>query len=124
MLLWEFFRPRIAYRSREILFYLRSGAPIAVPMQVVEAFFLGQGSASLPGGIGSQEHAINLVARLSRRHTEWARQPVKPSLGNWCEGYVTIRGIWCERLDGELIRRLNRRLKEVKLEADKETATQ
>jgi hypothetical protein len=39
---------------------------------------------------------------------------VKPSLGTWCGGYVTIRGTWCEPLQPDLIRRLNRRLKEVK----------
>jgi hypothetical protein len=38
---------------------------------------------------------------------------VKPALGAWCDSYVTIRGTWCEPLNGELIRRLNRRLREV-----------
>ena len=123
MLLRQFTRPRIAYGCRHVQFYLRSGPPIVVPVQVVEAFFLGQGPASLPGGIRGGEQAVNLVARLSQRHTEWARQEVKPALGNWCDGYVTIRGTWCEPLNGELIRRLNRRLKEVKTEIEEEVAT-
>lgn len=112
-------RPRIAYRDGHVLFYLRAGRPIAVPADVVEAFFLGKGPATLPGALGSRE-TVNLVARLAQRATEWARQDVKPSLGNWCGGYVTIRGTWCEPLEGELIRRLNRRLKEVQTELDRD----
>src|SRR5262245_15995663 len=38
-------RPRIAYRNGDVLFYLRASRPIAVPVGVVEAFFLGQGPA-------------------------------------------------------------------------------
>jgi hypothetical protein len=106
-------RPRIAFERAAVLFYLRSGPPIAVPVEVVEAFFLGQGPAHMPA-VAKQPQTVNLVARLSQRRTEWARQDVKPALGNWCEGYVTIRGAWCEPLNGELIRKLNRRLKEVK----------
>jgi hypothetical protein len=106
-------RPRVAFEDGAVLFYLRSGPPFAVPVEVVEAFFLGQGPAHLPA-VTKQPQTVNLVARLSQRRTEWARQDVKPALGNWCDGYVTIRGSWCEPLNGELIRKLNRRLKEVK----------
>ena len=31
-------RPRIAFKSGNVLFYLRSGPPIAVPVEIVEAF--------------------------------------------------------------------------------------
>jgi hypothetical protein len=110
-------RPRVAFGDGHVLFYLRSGPPIAVPVEIVEAFFAGQGPAHLPG-VAKQPQTVNLVARLSQRHTEWARQDVKPALGNWCDGYVTIRGAWCEPLSGEIIRKLNRRLKEVKDEAE------
>ena len=113
MLIRQLRRPRIAYQGGHVLFYLRSREPIAVPAPIVEAFFLGQGPATLPAGIRPQDETVNLVARLSQRETEWARQEVKPALGQWCEGYVTIRGTWCEPLGTELIRRLNRRLKEV-----------
>jgi len=106
-------RPRVAFEDGAVLFYLRNGSPIAVPVEVVEAFFLGQGPAHLPA-VTKQPQTVNLVARLSQRRTEWARQDVKRALGNWCDGYVTIRGSWCEPLNGELIRKLNRRLKEVK----------
>jgi hypothetical protein len=115
-LLQQLFRPRIAYRDNHVLFYLRAGGPIAVPVKVVEAFFLGQGPAHLPVSSSSNTKTVNLVARLSQRATEWAQQEVKPALGNWSEGYVTIRGTWCQPLTGELIRQLNRRLHDVSAE--------
>jgi hypothetical protein len=87
---------------------------LAVPARFVEAFFLGQGPAKLPGPRLAHQESVNLVARLSQQQAEWAHQPVKPALGHWCDGYVTIRGTWCEPLGPEVIRRLNRRLKEVK----------
>jgi hypothetical protein len=113
-LVGQLFRARIAYLDGQVLFYLRSGEPFAVPVQVVEAFFVGQGPATLPSGIQNGQQAVNLIARLSQRATEWARRDVKPALGNWCDGYVTINGTWCEPLDDAALRRLNRRLYEVK----------
>ena len=119
MLLRQLRRPRIAYRDGEVLFYLRSGSPIAAPVNVVEAFFLGQGPAVFTGEVRSKHETVNLVARLSQREAEWARREVKPALGNWCDGYVTVRGTWCEPLVPDLIRQLNRRLKEVKSHNDR-----
>jgi hypothetical protein len=110
----QFLRPRIAFRDGQVLFNLRSGQPIAVPVHIVEAFFLGQGPANLPGDLRGQEKTVNLVARLARRHTDWAQRDVRPVFGNWSDSYVTVRGTWCEPLDVELVRRLNHRLKEVK----------
>jgi hypothetical protein len=106
-------RPRIAFQNESVLFFLRGGPPIAVPVNVVEAFFAGQSPAHLPG-LAKQPQTVNLIARLSQRCTEWTEQSVKPALGQWRDSYVTIRGTWCEPLDAEVIRRLNRRLKEVK----------
>jgi hypothetical protein len=118
MLIRQLLRPRIAYRDGHVLFYLRSGRPFEVPARFVEAFFLGQGPAKLPGRVAPREETVNLVARLSQRQTEWAQQLVKPALGQWCDGYVTIRGTWCEPLGPDVIRRLNRRLKEVNTASD------
>jgi len=123
LMLRQLARPRVGYGNGFVKFYLRSGKPIDVPVEVIEAFFLGQGAAKLPGRIRSHDQSVNLVARLSQRHQEWERHEVKPALGNWCDGYVTIRGTWCEPLDGEVIRRLNRRLKEVKIEVNGDFAT-
>jgi hypothetical protein len=107
-------QPRISYRNGEVLFKLRSGQPVAVPAKFVEAFFLGQGPANLPTVGGKPAETVNLVARISQKAPEWAKVEVKPALGNWCEGYVTIRGAWCEPLNGEVIRQLNRRLRELR----------
>jgi hypothetical protein len=113
ILLNQLRKPRISFGDGMVLFRLRRGRPIAVPVGIVESFFFGQGPAHLPA-VPKQPRTVNLVARLAQRHTEWAYQKVQPSLGKWDEGYVTIRGAWCEPLSGELIRKLNRRLKEVK----------
>lgn len=112
-LLSQLRRPRIAYCDGNVLFNLRAGQPVAVPVEVVEAFFLGQGPSHLPSLGGKPAETVNLVARLSQKAPEWAHLNVKRALGNWCDSYVTIRGTWCEPLDNEVIRRLNRRLREV-----------
>ncbi len=113
ILLSQLLHPRIGFRDGMVLFYVRVGPPFAVPVGIVESFFFGQGPAHLPA-MTKQPQTVNLIARLSQRHTEWASQKVRPSLGSWCDGYITIRGTWCEPLSLEMIRTLNRRLKEVK----------
>jgi hypothetical protein len=113
-LLRQFARPRIAYRDGQVLFHLRAGPPVAVPREIVEAFFLGQGPAYLPRMHAPDAETVNLVARLSQKAPEWMHVAVKPALGHWCDGYVTIRGTWCEPLTGEVIRRLNARLRELR----------
>src|SRR4029078_12046080 len=117
LLLTQLRHARIAFGDGKVLFYVRIGSPIAVPVDIVESFFFGQGPAHLPA-MPKQPQTVNSIARLSQRHTEWASQKVQPSLGSWCDGYVTIRGTWCEPLNSELIRRINRRLKEVKDEPE------
>jgi hypothetical protein len=112
-LLAQLRQPRISYDDGRVLFQLRSGPPLAVPVELVEAFFLGQGPTLLAGRPSKGEATVNLVARLSRREPQWHQRDVKPALGAWSDGYVTIRGTWCEPLDTEVIRRLNRRLGEV-----------
>lgn len=108
--LWQ---PRIAFRDGHVLFYLRAGEPFVVPASVVEAFFVGQSPVVLSNGQSTAHRSLNLVARLSQRETEWARQKVKPALGEWQNGYVTVRGAWCEPISEGVVRRMNRRLKEV-----------
>lgn len=111
-LVTQMLRPRVSFEAGSVLFNLRSGSPIAVPVELVEAFFLGQGPTSLPGA-RQGDATVNLVARISQRDPSYASREVKPALGAWCEHYVTMRGTWCEPLNGELIRRLNHRLREV-----------
>lgn len=111
-------RPRIAYHQGKVHFFLTSRRPHAVPVEIVEAFFIGQGPAGLPGASDRNTRAINLVARLSQRAPDWAERDVKQALGRWEEGYVSIRGTWCEPLTGEVVRRLNRRLSEVQRDSE------
>ncbi len=120
-LLVQLRQPRIAYDDGQVLFHLRNGPPIAVPVELVEAFFLGQGPLVLPGA-PQRDATVNLVARISQRDPSYAEREVKPALGRWSESYVTIRGTWCEPLHGELIRRLNHRLREVSEERASQTA--
>jgi hypothetical protein len=122
-LLVQLRQARIAYEDGRVLFYLRGGAPLAVPVELVEAFFLGQGPLMLPGSKQRPNSTVNLVARISQRDPSFAERAVKPALGRWTESYVTIRGTWCEPLNGELIRRLNHRLRQVTEELESKTAT-
>lgn len=111
-------QPRVAYRDGSALFFLKAGAPFAVPVNVVEAFFLGQGPAHLTGAATSDTKTVNLVARLSQRDPQWQHREVKAALGEWAGGYITIRGAWCEPLTAEVLRGLNHRLREVSQEQD------
>jgi hypothetical protein len=112
-LMRQLIQPRIAYHQGQILFYLRAGRPVAVPRQVVEAFFQGEGPAHLPVNSPQDTKSVNLIARLSQRETDWHQREVKPALGCWAEGYITVRGTWCEPITEAVIRRLNRRLSEI-----------
>jgi hypothetical protein len=104
--------PRLAYHEGHLLVYLQGGRPIRVPIEIVECFLLGQAPTMLPGK--SQEHAeaASVVIRLNERAADWKHRDVKPALGKWCEGYITVRGTWCEPLGVPLINRLNARLAE------------
>jgi hypothetical protein len=105
-------QPRIAYREPFLLLNLRAGQPIAVPIEVVEAFLLGMGPAMLPGRSEDRTETRTLSIRLAERAEEWAQIDVKPALAKWCGGYITIRGTWCEPLSVPLVNQLNARLAE------------
>ncbi len=113
LLLLELRRPRMAYRQGELLLWLRGARPIRVPIEVVECFWLGQAPSLLPGKRHEHTETAAIVIRIAERAAEWRHQEVKPQLGSWCEGYVTIRGTWCEPLSIDVVNRLNRRLAEV-----------
>lgn len=106
-------QPRVGYRNGNILFFLRSGSPIVVPLEIVEAFFLGQGDTHLSGKAGRSK-TVNLVARIGERFTEWQRVDVQHQLASWCDGYVTIRGTWTEPLNEKVVRAINHKLAEAK----------
>lgn len=111
-LLWQARQARLACDGRRMLVNLGTARPIAVPLEVVEGFLLGQGPAFLPGQ--KQAEVANLVVRLSERAPEWERIAVNRQFGSWCGHYVTVRGTWCEPLSVGLVNRLNARLAEVR----------
>jgi hypothetical protein len=112
-LAWQMRKPRLAYADGQLLLWLRSGQPIRIPVEIVECFLLGQAPSMLPAGHQQNSETSALVLRVADRASEWHRQDVKPQLGKWCEGYITIRGTWCEPLSIPLVNRLNARLAEI-----------
>ena len=109
-------RPRVGYETGELLVFLEPTQATRVPIDIVEVFFLGQGPSELPRLKGREPETQNVIIRLAEAAADWKHRDVRPAIGHWCEGYITIRGSWCERITPEVMRRLNRRLSEVKRE--------
>jgi hypothetical protein len=101
--------------------FLAGARPIRVPVDIVECFFLGQGPSLLPvpslGEGQSAPETATLIVRLAEAAGEWKHRDVRLRCGLWCESYITIRGTCCEKLDGQLVARLNQRLVEVQRQA-------
>jgi hypothetical protein len=116
-LLWQLARalvqPRLAYAPGELLVYLEPHAPTRIPIEIVECFFLGQGPSELPKLKGQEPQTQNVIIRLAESATDWKHRDVRPSIGHWCEGYITLRGSWCEPITPALMKRLNHRLAEI-----------
>lgn len=109
------FRPRLAYSDGHLLVYLRPGPAIRLPIGVVECFFLGQGPSLLARPIRSDsdlEEASAIIVRLAETAEQWKHVEVTPAQGLWCDGYITVRGTWCEPINGEVLQRLNHLLVE------------
>lgn len=102
--------PRIGYQDEHLLVYLNGFAPFRVPIEVVECFFLGQGSSMIKSRGGQELETATVVVRLAESAKEWHHRDVHRLLGHWCDGYITIRGTWCESLTADLLRELNARL--------------
>ena len=114
LLIREAWLPRISYADGSLRLHVRLGPPVRVPVEIVEAFLLGQGGSGLPGEQLARAETVTLVIRLAERAREWERHWIHPALGSWCGHYVTLRGTWCERLNVPLVNRLNARLAETK----------
>ena len=116
---WKFIwwrQPRLAILSDELLVYLREGRAERVPVEVVECFFIGQD----PGPIrtltpsGSRIENVTVIIRLAEKAQAWHDRVVSQNLGKWEQGYITIFGVWCAPLDGEVVKEMNHRLAEIK----------
>jgi hypothetical protein len=103
-------KPRLAFEDGQLLVFLEPAKPTVVPIEVVECFFLGQGPAALPQLSGREPETQNVIVRLAESATEWKHREMRPAIGLWCEGYITLRGSWCEPIDRNLMQRLNSRL--------------
>lgn len=109
--------PRLAYEEGELLVYLEPSRPTRVPIEIVECFFLGMGDADLPAVKGAVPKTRNVVIRLAERAEPWRSRPVRPQFGQWCDGYITLRGTWCQPLTPQLLKELNRKLATVQRQA-------
>lgn len=106
--------PRLAYADGALMVYLRMGPPFRVPVETVECFFLSTGAGQIPGKGYEETPVRNVVVRLAEKAVDYHERQVKPALGRWEGGYITIYGAWCEPLDLAAVNRLNARLAEVK----------
>jgi len=113
ILIWNARLPRLAFQEGHLLVYLRAAEPIRVPVQYVECFFLGQAPSEMKLRSGRNVEVQTVVVRLAESATQWEHCDVKPALGSWCDGYITIHGTWCEPLTIQRVNQLNRRLAEV-----------
>jgi len=112
-LVWHLLAPRIGYRRGEVLFFLRAAGPIAVPLDVVEGFLLGQAPGRLAGR-GRQLKTATVTVRLAETARPWHDRDVNPALATWRDGYISILGTWCEPLSVDQVQMLNRKLARAK----------
>ena len=115
-------QPRVAYEPGELLVYLGSVEPVRVPIEVVEVFFVGQGASNLPSVKGKEPETTNIIVRLAESASDWKHRDVNPRFAHWCEGYITLRGAWCEPIGETAMRHLNKRLVEVQREQKQQGA--
>jgi hypothetical protein len=117
---WRATRPCLAYDNGKLLVFLHPLGPYRVPIDYVEVFFLGQGPVPgfrTPPTDSTREPpvAANVVVRLAEGAKGWhQRDTENTAVGSWQDGYITVRGLWCEPLNADVIRRMNHRLVEIK----------
>ena len=114
-----FFRPRLAITSDELLVNVTiSSKTFRVPLDVVEVFFMGQGAVrgTEPGQPKDYEGAVaaNVIVRLAEAAPDWHNRKSQLWLAVWDDGYITIRGLWCEDIQQELLKNMNKQLAKAK----------
>lgn len=109
--------PRVAYEDGKLLVYLGEAEPFRIPIELVEVFFLGQGPVR-PSDEGKDAgpKTANVVVRLAEAASDWHDRKIRPDLGKWYDGYIVIRGTWCEPVSHERLNELNHRLAQVRRE--------
>ena len=107
--------PRILLTDDGIsVFAALVGRSIFVPIEVVEVFFMGQGaiSGTEPGHPKGYQGAVaaNVIVRLAEADTSWHSRNINQWFGLWSDGYITIRGLWCEDINQDLLKYMNHEL--------------
>jgi hypothetical protein len=104
--------PRLAYQDGDLVVNLAIWKSQRVPVEHVECFFAGRASTLLPPPAGQPyaTKAWSVVVRLAESAKEWHARPTIAAWGDWQDGYITIRGTWCEPIDPEVLKELNHRL--------------
>lgn len=110
---WFWRRPRVACDGLVVEVNLGGLSPARLPVEVVECFFIGQGPAMIRAEEKQDAQAANVIVRLAEKAAAWRSGPAQPALGKWSDSYITIRGAWCEPIDGDLVNRMNAQLAEV-----------
>lgn len=103
--------PRLAREGNELLVFLGM-TPERVPLSAVECFFLGQGPSMLPDLNGRESETTNVIVRLAESAVDLKHKDVDAKYAHWCEGYITLRGAWCETITKDRMIALNRQLSE------------
>jgi hypothetical protein len=105
--------PRIVLKDDSVLFYLPGPRPIVVPLDYVECFLMASGVTTLPGNEKKEVQTQNIVIRLAERvEEEWGHREIPIEIGKWCQGQITIRGLYSEPIDVNMVQRLNVKLYE------------
>jgi len=115
--LWRMIgQPRLAYDNGYLLVYM-SGTfvPERVPIEVVECFFIGEAPSLLPKPTETSKptRAQAIIIRLAESARDWHERSVRQELGQWCGGYITVRGTWSEPIHPDLVQKLNAQLVEI-----------
>lgn len=115
-------RPRLVHRvdskSDNVLeVRLAPGAAHAVPLDVIECFFMGSQRLEPADAVADDQptHRVGtLVMRVAERAEDWQARPTFAPWGTWQDGAIVFDGRWCEPLSVELARRLSAKLVDAK----------
>jgi hypothetical protein len=110
---WFLTRPRIVFEGATVRLNVGKGHPVAVPVELVEAFLIGKGPAYLNGRDDYKTETATFIVKIAERAEEYAKLPTQVRIAAWCGGYVTFRGTYTEPLSVDLVNRLNQRLHDV-----------
>lgn len=110
-------QPRLVHEGTVLKVRLAPGVVQAVPLAVVECFFIGSSllEPDTPPRAEQITHRVGtLVMRVAERAAAWQTRPTFAPWGTWEDGAIVFDGRWCEPLSVELARQLSGKLVEAK----------